>query len=287
MTPCILLRETARRYRDAGIPDPETDSALLLAFLTGRPPLELRLDTDTILSPEILDAFAGLSARRLAREPLQYITGEAPFYRRVFKVDSRVLIPRPETELLCAWALDLLPEGKDLSVLDLCCGSGCIGLTLAAERPRVRVTLSDISADALSVAAENARRLKVDAVLRRGDLADGLPAGHFDCVVSNPPYIPSDVCASLQPEVLREPSLALNGGPDGLDFYRRIVRESTAVLKKGGFLLLELGEEESGPVSALMALAGFSGCEIRKDLNGIPRMICGIWKDREALCSTD
>ena len=109
MTPCSLLRETTRRFRDAGIPDPETDSALLLSHLCGIAPLSLRLDTDTEISPAVVEAFSVLADRRLSREPLQYIIGEAPFFGRFFRVDRRVLIPRPETEALCAWALEVLP----------------------------------------------------------------------------------------------------------------------------------------------------------------------------------
>ena len=177
MTPASLLRETASRFRNAGIPDPENDSALLLSFLTGKAPLPLRLDTDTELPADLLDSFAALAERRLAREPLQYITGEAPFFGRVFSADRRVLIPRPETEELCAWALEILPAGSSCRVLDLCCGSGCIGLTLAAERPSLRVTLSDCSRDALDVAAANAAVFGLDVSLRCCDLTEGFPEG--------------------------------------------------------------------------------------------------------------
>ena len=276
MNPRSLLLDTAARFRAAGIPDPETDSALLLSFLTGQAPLSLRLDSDTELSAEILESFSEMAERRLAREPLQYITGEAPFFGRVFQVDSRVLIPRPETEELCAWALETLPVSDSCRVLDLCCGSGCIGLTLAAERPSLQVTLSDCSRDALDVAAANAARYSLQVSLRCGDLAEGLPPASFDCVVSNPPYIPSAECGVLQPEVLREPSLALDGGVDGMDFYRRIAAESAAVLKPEGILLLELGYGESDAVSSLLAAAGFTGITVRKDFSGIARMMLAV-----------
>jgi len=276
MTPCALLRETAARFREAGIPDPETDSSLLLSFLTGRPPLSLRLDTESELSGSLLAGFRAMAERRLAREPLQYITGEAPFCGRVFHVDPRVLIPRPETEELCAWALEVLPSSGPCRVLDLCCGSGCIGLTLAAGRPGLDVTLADISADALEVSALNAARLGLRVSLHRGDLAEGLPVSSFDCVISNPPYIPSGECGCLQPEVRREPSLALDGGPDGLDFCRRIVSESARILKPYGLLFLEVGYGESEAVSALLASAGYTGITVRKDFAGIPRMILAV-----------
>ena len=153
MTPCQLIRHTAARFRSAGIPDPENDSALLLASLCGGEPLSLRLDTDTILEEPLLSRYELLTRQRLERIPLQYILGEAPFCGHLFMVDPRVLIPRPETELLCAWALDILKNYRDPRVLDLCCGSGCIGLSLKAASPEIRVTLSDISANALADAA--------------------------------------------------------------------------------------------------------------------------------------
>ena len=276
MNPRSLLLDTAARFRAAGIPDPETDSALLLSFLTGQAPLSLRLDSDTELSAEILESFSEMAERRLAREPLQYITGEAPFFGRVFQVDSRVLIPRPETEELCAWALETLPVSDSCRVLDLCCGSGCIGLTLAAERPSLQVTLSDCSRDALDVAAANAARYSLQVSLRCGDLAEGLPPASFDCVVSNPPYIPSAECGVLQPEVLREPSLALDGGADGMDFYRRISDECLRILRPDGILLLELGYGESDAVSSLLAAAGFTRITVRKDFSGIARMMLAV-----------
>ena len=276
MSPRSLLLDTAARFRAAGIPDPETDSALLLSFLTGQAPLSLRLDSDTELSAEILESFSEMAERRLAREPLQYITGEAPFFGRVFQVDSRVLIPRPETEELCAWALETLPVSDSCRVLDLCCGSGCIGLTLAAERPSLQVTLSDCSRDALDVAAANAARYSLQVSLRCGDLAEGLPPASFDCVVSNPPYIPSAECGVLQPEVLREPSLALDGGADGMDFYRRISDECVRILRPDGILLLELGYGESDAVSSLLAAASFTGITVRKDFSGIARMMLAV-----------
>lgn len=276
MNPRSLLLDTAARFRAAGIPDPETDSALLLSFLTGQAPLSLRLDSDTELSAEILESFSEMAERRLAREPLQYITGEAPFFGRVYQVDSRVLIPRPETEELCAWALETLPVSDSCRVLDLCCGSGCIGLTLAAERPSLQVTLSDCSRDALDVVAANAARFSLQVSLRCGDLAEGLPPASFDCVVSNPPYIPSAECGVLQPEVLREPSLALDGGADGMDFYRRISDECLRILRPDGILLLELGYGESDAVSSLLAAAGFTGITVRKDISGIARMMLAV-----------
>lgn len=273
MTPCALLRETTRRFREAGIPDPETDGALLLSFLLGKPPLSLRLDTETELSPDMLDSFDTLVRRRLDREPLQYITGEAPFCGRMFFVDRRVLIPRPETEELCAWALENLPASDPCRVLDLCCGSGCIGITLKAEQPDAFVTCSDLSPEALALAAENADHLGVDVAFCQADLLDGFATSGFNLIISNPPYIPSAVCNTLQEEVLQEPRLALDGGPDGLSVYRRIIPDAFSALVSGGVLMMELGEGEDAEVEKLLLDHSFVSVEIREDLSGIRRMI--------------
>ena len=217
MTYRELIRCTAKRFQAAGIPDPENDAALLLSHLTGKPALELRLDSNTEPDPDVLSAYGELTENRLRRIPLQYLLEEAPFYGRIFKVDPRVLIPRPETALLCEWALDTLRGVSSPRVLDLCCGSGCIGLTIKAEHPDSDVTLSDISSDALNVTAVNAVRLALDVSIRQSDLFQDLSGIRFDLIVSNPPYIRSSDCNTLQPEVMKEPRLALDGGKDGCD----------------------------------------------------------------------
>lgn len=276
MTPRELIRLTSSLFRQAGIPDPVNDASVLLSHLTGKPPLELRLDSDTELGAAVLNAYRRLSEHRLNRTPLQYMLGEAPFCGRMFTVDPRVLIPRPETELLCEWSLEIIRDGSVRQVLDLCCGSGCIGITLKAEAPSCSVTLSDISPDALCVAAANADRHAQDVSFARSDLLSEFPDFSFDMIVSNPPYIPSDVCNSLQPEVLMEPRLALDGGADGCDLYRRITEEAYPVLSSGGRLLMELGAGESQLVSSLLDKQGYSGIQIRKDYSGQDRMILAV-----------
>lgn len=276
MTPRELIRNTANRFLSAGIPDPENDAALLLSYLTGRLALELRLDSDSETDSALFSAYQDLAEKRMNRIPLQYLIGEAPFYRRYYKVDSRVLIPRPETELLCEWALDILKGFSNPRVLDLCCGSGCIGLTIKAERPDAVVTLSDISSDALNVSAVNACRLSLDVFICQSDLFSAFNGSFFDMIISNPPYIPSDDCRRLQPEVMNEPRLALDGGPDGCDLYRRIISSAGSVLSSGGKLLMELGINESVPISLLLSEYGFTGIEVRKDYAGIDRMILAV-----------
>ena len=188
-------------------------------------------------------------------------------------MDSRVLIPRPETELLCDWALEILRDHPLSRVLDLCCGSGCIGITLKAEKPDAFVTCSDLSPEALALAAENAEQLGVDVAFCRNDLLDGFSASGFDLIISNPPYIPSEVCNTLQEEVLQEPRLALDGGPDGLSVYRRIIPDAYRSLVSGGALMMELGEGEDAEVEKLLLDHSFVSVEIREDLSGIRRMI--------------
>ena len=276
MTPRELIRQTASQFNQAGIPDPDTDAALLLSHLTGRPQLELRLDTGTQLSPDIITAYKELADRRLGHIPLQYLVGEAPFYRRMFLVDPRVLIPRPETELLCEWALEEMVQFPAPRILDLCCGSGCIGITLKAERPDASVTMSDISPDALEVTAANAARISPDISIRQGNLLEGINPASFDFIVSNPPYISSADCDSLQPEVMREPRLALDGGEDGCDLYRRIAAEAKTVLVPGGKLMMELGIGESGYLSSLLSGLGYLDVRVRKDYSGIDRIILAV-----------
>ena len=273
MTCRELIRRTAEQFCAAGVPDPVNDAALLLSKLTGQSPLSLRLDEDTVLDYRIADAYQSLVEQRISRVPLQYILGEAPFYRRLFRVDPRVLIPRPETELLCDWALEILKDHPLPRVLDLCCGSGCIGITLKAEKPDAFVTCSDLSTDALELAAENAELLGVDVAFCQSDLLDGFATSGFDLIISNPPYIPSAVCDTLQEEVLQEPRLALDGGLDGLSVYRRIIPDAFRSLVSGGILMMELGEGEDAEVEKLLLAGSFVSVEIREDMSGIRRMI--------------
>ena len=273
MTCRELIRRTAEQFCAAGVPDPVNDAALLLSKLTGQSPLSLRLDEDTVLDYRIADAYQSLVEQRISRVPLQYILGEAPFYRRLFRVDPRVLIPRPETELLCDWALEILKDHPLPRVLDLCCGSGCIGITLKAEKPDAFVTCSDLSTDALELAAENAELLGVDVAFCQSDLLDGFATSGFDLIISNPPYIPSAVCDTLQEEVLQEPRLALDGGLDGLSVYRRIIPDAFRSLVSGGILLMELGEGEDVEVEKLLLAGSFVSVEVREDMSGIRRMI--------------
>lgn len=272
MTPQTLLRETTALFRQAGIPDPAWDSALLLAHLTGRPALNLRLDTDTRLDADTLALYDELCRQRLQRRPLQYLLGVQPFLGRDFHVDERVLIPRPETELLAERAIAWLKTRERPTALDLCCGSGCIGISMALDVPGARVHAADLSPDALEVTRCNAAHLGAQLTLHQGNLFAAVEGMRFDLIISNPPYIPTAECRELQAEVLQEPGMALDGGADGYDFYRRIAQESPAHLLPGGLVLLEVGYGQAGAVADMMAASGFQTA-IHRDLQGIERMV--------------
>lgn len=275
MTPQQLIRRTAELFERAGIPDPTIDSALLLSHITGRPPLNLRLDNDTALSVETLSRFEQLRDRRLDRVPLQYLTREQPFMGHDFYVDERVLIPRPETELLCERAIAALRAcaSPTPAALDLCCGSGCIAVSMALACPAAHVDAADLSADALAVTRHNAQALGADIGMAQGDLFDAVDGRRYDVIISNPPYIPAGDCLDMQPEVMREPAMALNGGADGLDFYRRIAAGAPARLREQGVVLLEVGFDQAERVAALMEGAGFREIRIHKDYQDISRMV--------------
>lgn len=271
MNPRALLKATASAFRDAGIPDPEVDAALLLSHVTGQPPLSLRLDMTTVLSDDVLTRFDALVSRRLTRQPLQYLLHTQPFLGRDFYVDERVLIPRPETELLAERAIAALREHPHPIALDLCCGSGALAVSMALEVPGAQVHAADLSPDALAVTAKNAELLGASVTLHQGDLFAAVSETAFDVIVSNPPYIPSADCLTLQEEVRREPLMALDGGTDGLNFYRRIASDAPKFLRPGGALLLEVGFDQAETVMAL--LADFADVQAHEDYQHIPRMI--------------
>ena len=271
MTPRELIRQTAADFRAAGVPDPEVDAALLLSHVMEQPPLMLRTDDWTALPPDVLSAFDALARRRLTREPLQYILHVQSFLGRDFYVDKRVLIPRPETELLAERAIALLP-GRT-TALDLCCGSGCIAVSMALNAPWATVHACDLSPDALDVTRRNAGALGAAVTLHQGNLLTAVEGLTFDVIVSNPPYIPTGDCPALQREVRQEPSMALDGGPDGLDFYRRIAQDAPRHLNPGGVLLLEVGYDQAEAVLTLLREAGFLGLQAHEDYQHIQRVI--------------
>jgi len=274
------LRRAARQLEAAGVPDAAADAALLLSHVTGEAPLSLRADAGRPLSAETLAAFDALLARRAAREPLQYITGEAPFMGLMLRAEPGVLIPRFDTETLCEQALARLQTGQ--RALDVCTGSGALTIALASQAPGARVSAGDISETALALARKNAARCGVSVDFRLGDLFAPFQGETFHLILSNPPYIPTPELAGLQPEVRFEPALALDGGPDGLAFYRRIIRQAPASLEEGGWLLLEIGSSQAEAVRKMMA-AQYEEIAVYTDLNGLDRAVAG--RKKHGLCT--
>jgi release factor glutamine methyltransferase len=232
---------------------------------------------DDVPDPRHVASFAAMVERRDRGEPLQYVLGQWAFRTLDLFVDPRVLIPRPETEVVAGFAIEALPDGG--RAVDLGTGSGAIALSLAAERwPAVEVWATDASADALAVARANLAGLgrRGSAVrLAEGDWYDALPAdlrGGFDVVVANPPYVPDQALVARQVRDW-EPHLALFGGPDGLDHARRIITEAPAWLRPGGTLVVEVGEDHGEAVADVAAEAGFAVVEVRPDLTGRDRAL--------------
>ena len=268
-----LLQWTQGYFTRKGIDAPRLTAELLLAHALGSSRVNLYLEFDKPLAEPELARFRELVRRRADREPTAYLLGAKDFHGRSFLVDPRVLIPRPETEEVLAAALSELPA--DGQALDLCTGSGVLGVSLALERPGARVIATDLSPDALSVARRNASRLGASGVtFLGGDLYDPVPPGsHFDLIVSNPPYVPRGELDTLAPEIHREPRLAIDGGPDGLAISRRIVAQAPVWLRPGGALVLEMHESHLDALPALCLDCGFARAEARRDLAGLPRLV--------------
>jgi release factor glutamine methyltransferase len=233
---------------------------------------------DDTLTAAQMQQMAALVARRCAGEPVAYLTGEREFYGRAFAVTPVVLIPRPETELLVELALQRLPEGVPCRVLDLGAGSGCIGITIAAERPQAQVKLVDASDAALEIARANAAQwAPANTTLLHSDWYAAVAAERYDLIVANPPYV-ADGDAHLQQGDLRfEPHAALAAGADGLRDLRHITGQAPQHLRAGGWLLLEHGFDQAAACAQLLAATGFQDIFNAPDLAGIPRVSGGRW----------
>jgi release factor glutamine methyltransferase len=252
------------------------DAELLLLHITGISRAELLTHPQRELSESQMSAYRAAIARRARNEPVQYITGTQEFYGRSFTVTPAVLIPRPETEHLVETVLALHPAPKwilPLRILDIGTGSGILAITLALELPNATVTATDISAEALAVARQNARSLGAKDHLRfvASDLFAALANERFDCIVANPPYVATDEV--LEPQVRDyEPVTALYAGEDGLAVYRRLIPEATKHLRRGGHLLVEIGHGQRDAVGNLLRAGSFEGIRFIDDLQGIPRV---------------
>jgi len=274
------LLEATRQLKAAGIEGARQDAGILITHILQVDRSILYREPEKQLSAEELEAFQALIDRRAAREPVAHLIGRREFWSRDFIVNEHVLDPRPDTETLVAETLKQMPDiEKPYQVLDLGTGSGCLILTLLAERPAARGVAVDLSKDALKVAQQNTENMEL---LDRCQLINGAwfenVSGQFDVIVSNPPYIPEEDRSSLEPEVFdHEPHMALFAGADGLDCYRDIISSAPNYLAKGGWLGFEVGIHQAEQVKQLMEERGFSNLKITKDLAQIGRCVSGYY----------
>jgi release factor glutamine methyltransferase len=269
-TVLAALTWTAQRFEQAKIPSARLDAELLLCAATGLNRVGLYVGHDRPLDETERGRYRELVKRRLEGEPVAYLTGEQEFWSLAFKVDSRVLIPRRETEHVVEQVLRVLEGG---TFVDVGTGSGAIALAVKKERPAARVIAIDASADALAVARENAQRLGLEVEFREGDLLAPVTES-ADVIASNPPYVRSEEIPRLQREVQREPLRALDGGPDGLAVIRRLIPAAHEKLCPGGVLVMEIGSNQGAAVLDL--LREWSQPRIVKDLAKLDRVAVGM-----------
>ncbi|MDX6383767.1 MAG: release factor glutamine methyltransferase [Blastocatellia bacterium] len=269
------IKEGAQQLRAGGVAEWQRDAGTLMSHLLSRDRTFLIAHAADTLNEEQLKAFQTLIERRSGGEPLQYITGHQEFYKLDFEVFPAVLIPRPETELIVETALELLRDNREPLIADIGTGSGCLAISLLHERATARAVAIDVSPAALRIAKRNAVR---HHVADRLDLlgADALSAvnatGCFDLIVSNPPYVSEDEMYSLQREVAHEPRTALVAGTDGLSIIRRLLNETSPLLRSGGHFVFEIGFGQSDAVQQLIDRRVWELKNIRADLQEIPRV---------------
>lgn len=268
----IVLGESILRKAD--IVDAKTDSWLLLAMACKIDHTYYYMHIDEEMTEEQAREFEVLIKKRAERVPLQYITGEQEFMGLTFHVNSNVLIPRQDTETLVEEALKVVRPG--MKIMDMCTGSGCVLISILKNAHDIEGIGYDISKQAINVAKENAKLNEVPAVFERSDLFEDVVENDFDVIVSNPPYIPTDVIATLMPEVAEfEPREALDGKGDGLHFYSKILEQCKNYMKPDGYVLFEIGCKQGDSVSTMMRLAGFSEVHVIKDLARNDRVVMG------------
>ena len=276
-----ILNWTKQYFADKGVENPRLDAEILLCAVLKCQRINLYVDFERPLSEDELATFKGYVLRRAKHEPIAYILGEKAFMRNTFKVTHDTLIPRPETELLVESLVKAAEHVRgEVKILDIGTGSGAIVVSLLDYLPKAMGAGVDISVGALTVARENAISIGVDkrCGFVRSDVFSNVPKDkRFDIIVSNPPYIPAADIAGLDADVQQEPKGALDGGVDGLDFYRRITKEAPAFFKDGdGLLAFEIGIGQSEAVAELCRAAGLSKVAVRKDYAGIDRMVFAV-----------
>jgi release factor glutamine methyltransferase len=272
-----VLRLSAGYLSDHGSPTPRLDAELLIGHALGLPRIELYTNFDRPLDEPELAACRALLERRGRREPVAYILGRWGFHGLDLAVDGRVLVPRPETEVLVERCLALLEGLEAPRVVDVGTGSGAIALAIKSARPDAAMTATDVSADALAVARANAAALGLELELAEADLMAGVE-GRFALVASNPPYIGEAEMGGLEPEVAEyEPRLATVAGPSGTEVLDRLVAAAPEALEPGGWLVVECGAGQAGAVRGMMAAAGAAETFAEADLAGIDRVVGGRW----------
>ncbi len=276
-----LYLDIRRQLRESGVEAATMEARELVCFGTGKSREELIRDSRLYASPEREGQVRQLVERRMAGEPVAYLIGEWEFYGLPLDISRDVLIPRSDTEVLAGQAIAYIQALGECRVLDLCAGSGCIGLAIASQAPSARVVLGEIDDSALKICRQNIRRNGLSSRVMPVQM-DALekPArslGEFQCIVSNPPYIPTADIAGLEKSVRAyEPRLALDGGTDGLDFYRSIIQNWREALVPGGRLYFEVGAGQADAVLRLMRSQGFGDIQIVKDHHKIPRVVLGM-----------
>ena len=275
-----LYLDIRQQLRKAGIEAATLEARELVCFGTGKSREQLARDGGLYASPELESQVRSLVDRHLAGEPVAYLIGEWEFYGLPLDISRDVLIPRPDTEVLAGQAIEYIQTLGECRVLDLCAGSGCIGLAVASQAPQARVVLGEYSDAALKICRQNIRRngLTGRVVPMQADAREKpeRALGEFQCIVSNPPYIPRADLETLDASVKDyEPHLALDGGEDGLDFYQTISGKWKEALAPGGRLYFEVGIGQADTVLRIMRAQGFGDIQIVKDLHDIPRVVFG------------
>ena len=275
-----LYMDIRQELRQAGIEAATLEARELVCYAAGKTRQELMRDARLYVPQTVEQQVRALVQRHLAGEPVAYLIGEWEFYGLPLDISEHVLIPRPDTEVLAEKAIDFVQTLGECRVLDLCAGSGCVGLAVASQCPDVRVVLGELSEGALRICRQNIRRnnLTGRVVPLPMDVMAGPPAhmGEFDCIVSNPPYIPRADIEGLDVSVKDyEPLMALDGGEDGLDFYRTICRDWQDVMRPGTGLFFEVGIGQADDVLRIMREVGFGDIQVAEDSGGIPRVVYG------------
>lgn len=277
-----VYREGVDRLTGAGIEEAALDARLLLEYVCGTDRNTLLVHGEREVSEEEYERYSGLITERAGHVPLQHLTGEQEFMGLTFLVNNKVLVPRQDTEVLVEEVLRNLHDG--MRILDMCTGSGCILLSLLQYSNDCVGVGADLSAEALEVAEENYKRLRkerpgMEASFVESDLFAGIPEGErYEIIVSNPPYIKTDVIKTLMPEVREyEPLMALDGREDGLYFYREITGQAEEYLTRGGMLFYEIGFDQAEEVCKIMENEGFREIEVVKDFAGLDRVVYGSW----------